>query len=207
MNLTDSEIRVLGCLIEKEMTTPDYYPMTVNGLQAACNQKSNRSPVVEYSENDVVRALDELREKGLARTVHGKGDRALKYRHVATEVLELTAPQAALLAVLLLRGPQTVGELRTRTGRYTDFDNLEQVVAELNTMQAAEEPLVEMMARRPGEKESRYRHVIGGTAEPEDPAVEAPVAEQDDRVALLEAEVETLRSRVTRMERELGLDG
>ena len=205
MNLTDNETRVLGCLIEKEMTTPDYYPMTVNSLQAACNQKSNRSPVVDYSESDVIGALDELRDKGLARTVHGKGDRALKYRHVAGEMLEVNAAQAALLAVLLLRGPQTVGELRTRTGRYTEFANLEAVAAELGAMETAEEPLVEMMVRRPGEKESRYRQLLGG---PEDEVivVQAEASDDGDRVAILEAELAALRDRVARMESELGLD-
>lgn len=206
MNLSELEIRVLGCLIEKEMTTPDYYPMTVNSLQAACNQKSNRAPVVDYSESDIVVALDELRDKGLARTVHGKGDRALKYRHVAAEILGLTPPQAALLAVLLLRGPQTVGELRTRTGRYTEFDNLDAVVAELRAMEGAEEPLVEMIPRRPGEKEPRYRHLMGVPSVEDEVTDAQPIAAQDDRVAMLEAELAMLRDRVARMERELGLN-
>ena len=205
MNLSDKETRVLGCLIEKEMTTPDYYPMTVNSLQAACNQKSNRAPVVDYSESDVIRALDELRAKGLARTVHGKGDRALKYRHVAGELLEVNASQAALLAVLLLRGPQTVGELRTRTGRYNEFANLEAVAAELSAMETAEEPLVEMMGRRPGEKESRYRQLLG-CLDDEAMILQAEASDDDDRVAILEAELAALRDRVARMESELGLD-
>jgi uncharacterized protein YceH (UPF0502 family) len=205
MRLSDSEIRVLGCLIEKEMTTPDYYPMTVNALQAACNQRSNRSPVVDYSESDVVDALDGLRELGLARTVHGKGDRALKYKHVATEVLELTSRQAALLAVLLLRGPQTVGELRTRTGRYAEFPSLEAVGVELQAMEVAEEPLVEMMVRRPGEKESRYHHLLGETFSEEIPFPAQPPTGADDRVTMLELELAALRDRVARMENELGL--
>ena len=189
------------------MTTPDYYPMTVNALQAACNQKSNRTPVVDYSETEVIDALDRLREQGLARTVHGKGDRALKYKHVATEILELTPPQAALLAVLLLRGPQTVGELRTRTGRYTEFPNLEAVGVELAAMEVAEEPLVEMMVRRPGEKESRYRHLLGETFAGETPVPSPPPSVEDDRVAMLELEVAALQDRVARMENELGLGG
>lgn len=205
MNLSEGEVRVLGCLIEKEMTTPDYYPMTVNSLQAACNQKSNRAPVVDYSESDVVKALDALRDKGLARTVHGKGDRTLKYKHVATEILELSSQQAALFAVLLLRGSQTVGELRTRTGRYTDFANLDQVAAELQSMGIAEEPLVEMMVRRPGEKESRYRHLMGQLVDVDDFVAAQVDDKDDDRVATLEYELATLRERVARMERELGL--
>lgn len=210
MQLSSKEIRVLGCLIEKEMTTPDYYPMTINSLLAACNQKSNRSPVVDYTEVEVVEAVDGLRELGLARTVHGKGDRALKYRHVATEVLELNGEQAAILAVLLLRGPQTVGEIRTRTGRYVEFDSLADVADQLLFLQEAETPLAEMLQRRPGEKESRYRHLLGG----EDSTERLPVAlEQDaaepgdaERVSLLESELASLRDRVARMERELGLD-
>ena len=211
MHLSSMEIRVLGCLIEKEMTTPDYYPMTVNALQAACNQKSNRSPVVDYTEVEVVQAVDGLREQGLARTVHGKGDRALKYRHVAAEVLDLSTEQAAVLAVLLLRGPQTVGEIRTRTGRYAEFASLAEVGDQLRTLQEAETPLVEMLRRRPGEKESRFRHLLGGdepadagTALPEPPA--GVVDDEIERVADLERELSSLRDRVARMERELGLD-
>ena len=204
MNLSDTQIRVLGCLIEKEMTTPDYYPMTVNGLQAACNQKSNRSPVVDYSETEVVAALDGLREQGLARTVHGKGDRALKYRHVATEVLELSPGQVALLAVLLLRGPQTVGELRTRTGRYVEFEGLDEVAVELDNLAADEEPLVEKLERRPGEKESRFRHLLGGARAVPDAE---PAAHHDDagRIADLEGELAELRARLSRIEHELGM--
>jgi hypothetical protein len=199
---------VLGCLIEKAMTTPDYYPMTVNSLASACNQKSNRAPVVEYSETEVVAAVDGLRQRGLARTVHGKGDRSLKYKHVVGEILEVTPRQSALLAVLLLRGAQTLGELRTRTGRYTDFVDLDDVADELAQLAAAEEPRVEMLARRPGEKESRYRHLLGEETRVEIPGV-LPVADEHDdegRVAELEAELAELRERVTRMERELGLD-
>ncbi|MEA2002146.1 MAG: YceH family protein [Actinomycetota bacterium] len=212
MDLSDRELRVLGCLIEKEMTTPDYYPMTANALLAACNQKSNRSPVVEYSETEVVEAVDRLRERGLARTVHGKGDRALKYRHVAPDILKVSARQVALLAVLMLRGPQTLGELRTRTGRYAEFADLDEVNAELAALAAAEEPRVEQLARRPGEKESRYRHLLGG----EDPADRDEISVADDvagdgvadadRVGELESELAELRERVARMERELGLD-
>ncbi|MCP4304059.1 MAG: DUF480 domain-containing protein [bacterium] len=208
MKLTDHEARVLGCLVEKEMTTPDYYPMTVNSLAGACNQKSNRSPVVEYTETEVVTAVDGLRHHGMARTVHGKGDRSLKYKHVVGEILEVTPRQAALLAVLLLRGDQTVGELRTRTGRYTEFADLDDVAAELAELAAAEEPKVEMLQRRPGEKESRYRHLLGEETAAQEMAA-APPAETDDdagRVAELEAELAQLRDRVTRMERELGLD-
>ena len=210
MDLTDIELRVLGCLIEKEMTTPDYYPMTINSLQAASNQKSNRAPVVDYSETEVVAAVDLLRERGLARTVHGKGDRALKYKHVAGETLEISPRQAALLAIMLLRGPQTLGELRSRTGRYTEFAGLAEVASELDAMAGAEEPTVAMLERRPGEKESRYRHLLGGADGAVDtlPARQAPDLAGGDaeRVAELERELADLRARVARMETELGLD-
>ena len=210
MNLTDAQQRVLGCLIEKEMTTPDYYPMTINGLAAACNQKSNRWPVVDYTEDEVLEAVDQLRELGLARTVHGKGDRALKYRHVVIEMLGVTARQAALLAVLMLRGPQTLGELRGRTGRYVEFSGLGEVAAELGMLGAAEEPTVEVLDRRPGEKESRYRHLLGPAilAPEEPPPSPASYSSRDDlsRVAGLEQELAVLQARVARMEHELGLD-
>ncbi len=215
MELTDRELRVLGCLIEKDMTTPDYYPMSLNSLVMACNQRSNREPVVDYSETEVLGAVDHLRNFGLARTVHGKGDRVLKYKHVAGEILEITPRQAALLAVLALRGPQTLGELRTRTGRYVEFDNLAEVEAELDALARAEEPRVERLERKPGEKESRYRQLLGDVesdpAGADEQSEMAPTVDLDrnadaGRVAELEAELGELRERVARMERELGLD-
>ncbi len=212
MDLSDRELRVLGCLVEKEMTTPEYYPMTVNALVIACNQKSNRSPVVEFSETEVIEAVDQLRERGLARTVHGKGDRALKYRNVVVDILKVSPRQAALLAVLMLRGPQTLGELRSRPGRYVEFADLNDVSAELAALAAAEEPRTEQLDRKPGEKESRYRHLLGGGVLAE--FQEGPssfdadgdnVADVDD-VAQLEIELTELRERVARIERELGLE-
>jgi uncharacterized protein YceH (UPF0502 family) len=196
---------VLGCLIEKEMTTPDYYPMTSNALLAACNQRSSRFPVVDYSETEVVAAVDSLRERGLARTVHGKGDRALKYKHVAVEILEINPRQAALLAVLLLRGPQTLGELRSRTGRYTDFSGLDEVAAELDSLADRDEPLAQMLARRPGEKEPRYQQLLGG-AVPESPSeLAAPADAGSAPENELAAELAALQERVARIEQELGL--
>lgn len=206
MDLTDIELRVLGCLIEKEMTTPDYYPMTLNSLGAACNQKSNRTPVVELTETEVIDALDGLRERGLARTVHGKGDRALKYKHVAPEILEVTVPQVALLAVLMLRGAQTLGELRSRTSRYVEFADLDEVATELAALAAAEVPRVERLERRPGEKEARYRHRLGGVVADLRREEVLPDVEDLHRIGELEAELDELRRRVARMESELGLD-
>ena len=204
MELTQPEQRVLGCLIEKEMTTPDYYPMSLNSIVMACNQRSNRDPVVDYTESEVQSTLDALRERGLARTVHGKGDRVLKYKHVAGDALELTAAQKALLAVLLLRGPQTAGELRTRTGRYCEFGALDEVVDELGALADREEPLAERLERRPGEKESRYTHLLGTPSENLEPVT--PPQPEADRIEQLETELTELRARVARMESELGLD-
>lgn len=201
MELTDQELRVLGCLIEKEMTTPDYYPMSLNSIVAACNQRSNREPVVDYPETEVLEAVDQLRDRGLARTVHGKGVRVLKYRHVVPEALEVDAAQAALLAVLMLRGPQTLGELRTRSGRYLEFADLDEVADVLGRLNNAEEPLAERLERRPGEKESRYRHLLGGSPEP----FSSAPTEDPTRIEELEAELTALRERVARMEHELGL--
>ncbi len=206
MELTHQEHRVLGCLIEKEMTTPDYYPMSLNSLVAACNQRSSRDPVLDLSDGEVEEAVDRLRERGLARTVHGKGDRVLKYKHVAGDTLEISPHQTALLAVLLLRGAQTVGELRTRTGRYVEFGDLAAVADELAALQAAEEPLAERLERRPGEKEARYRHLLGGEVEAEAvPAVDDIQPPEADRVTELETELAALRRRVDQLESELGL--
>ena len=202
MELTDRELRVLGCLVEKEMTTPDYYPMSLNSIVAACNQRSNREPVVDYTEPEVLEAVDELRERGLARTVHGKGGRVLKYRHVVLDALEVDAAEAALLAVLMLRGPQTLGELRTRSGRYVEFADLDEVAAVLRRLNAAEEPLAERLERRPGEKEPRYRHLLGGSDESPPPAP----SREASRIEELEEELAALRLRVSRMEQELGLE-
>ena len=204
LNLSAPELRVLGCLIEKEMTTPDYYPMTLNALVAACNQKSNRDPVVDLTDTEVLDTVDSLRDRGLARTVHGKGDRALKYRHVVDEQLDVNQRQAAILAVLMLRGEQTLGELRSRTERYVEFDDLDDVADELAALAVLETPLAMRLERRPGEKEPRYRQLLGEVDESAPHDAPGP-ASGEDRISELEAELEELRARVARMERELGL--
>lgn len=200
MTLTEAEVRVLGCLVEKQMTTPDAYPMTLNALVAACNQRSNRNPVVDYDAATVDAAIEGLRRRGLARTVHGKGDRALKFRHVADEALHLAGPEVALLAVLMLRGPQTPGELRARSARYLRFGGIAEVEETLLGMTGGDEPRLERLERRPGEKEARFRHLLGSWDEA------APVAEEPrpvDRGAGLEAEIEQLRDAVARLEERL----
>ena len=206
IELTAEEARVVGCLIEKAVTTPQYYPLTLNALVTACNQSSNRSPVVSYDDATVQDALGTLRERGLTRIVYSTSNRATKYRHVLDEQLELDAQELAVLDVLLLRGPQTVGELRTRTERLAEFANLGEVESTLNRMAGRDEPLVVRLDRQPGQKEARYAHLLSG--EPVVPeggfsdAAAPPNGPRADRMAALEAEVAELRTEVARL-REL----
>ncbi len=163
--LTPEEARVVGALAEKQLTTPQYYPLTLNALVNACNQTSNRNPVVAYDEATVERALHGLRDKRLARTVLSPGNRAPKYRHLLDEALALVPEELAVLTVLLLRGPQTVGELRTRSERMYPFASLEEVEAALERLATRhEEPLVERLERQPGQKEARYTHLLAARA-------------------------------------------
>ena len=161
MLLTAEEARVLGSLVEKELTTPDQYPLTIKSLLAACNQASNRDPVVEYDESTVMAALDSLKAQRLIRFVlpsHGRT--AVRYRHVLNEALGLDARQGALLAVLALRGPQTVGELRARTERMASFDGLDEVDHELRFLAAVADPLTMSLGRRLGQKEERWTSLL-----------------------------------------------
>ncbi len=196
--LTPEETRVLGCLIEKQITTPEYYPLTLNALTNACNQKSNRDPVVTYDEMIVVRALDALREKKWARMVSMAESRVAKYRQVFTDTANLTEQGLGLLCVLMLRGPQTVGELRTRTERLCTFNSLEEVEKVLQQLMEREpEPLVALLPRQVGFKEPRYAHLLAGELSEEALTnIAAPPPARSsaaDRVALLEAEIESLR--------------
>ncbi|MGZ8754571.1 MAG: YceH family protein [Acidimicrobiia bacterium] len=163
------EARVLGCLIEKSMTTPEYYPMTVNALIAACNQRTNREPVVEFDESTVVEALASLDRRGLIGVTRVPGGRALKYAHHAGEALRVDNEQATLLAVLLLRGPQTAAQVRARTERYATFASVQAVEERLGDLMRRDTPLVDRMPREPGRKENRYRCLLveaGETAAP-----------------------------------------
>lgn len=199
--LNPVEVRVLGALIEKEITTPEYYPLTLNGLTTACNQKSNRDPVVSLEEKAVVRALESLREKGLARQVSGVDMRVPKHYHLFDEKMGLTRPQVAALCVLMLRGPQTVGEIRGRSGRLYEFAGLEEVERVLVELaERTEGALVVQLARQPGRKESRYAHVLMGEPEEEDAQTEGPVdaaalevRAENERIAALEEQVKALR--------------
>ena len=163
MVLNEVEVRLLGALIEKQITTPEYYPLTLNALTAACNQKNNRNPVTAYTEVEVEQALDSLREKNLAYVFHGSTSRVPKYKHVAPEVLQLTPPELAAMCVLMLSGAQTSGEIRTRGSRLYEFSGLEEVDETLHSLSAREsEPLVTRLPRQAGQKESRFAHLLSG---------------------------------------------
>ena len=192
--LTDTEVRVLGSLMEKSMTTPEYYPLSLNGLTNACNQKSNRDPVTALDETTVVRALDNLREKQLV--VLSASSRVPKYAEVFVDTRKLVKREAALLMVLMLRGPQTVGELRGRTERVYSFEDLAEVEATLDEL--AESGYVTKLPRMAGRKESRYAHLLSGdvVAEAEPPKPERAaivVRRENEKIAALEEELQKLR--------------
>jgi uncharacterized protein len=193
------EIRVLGCLIEKQRTTPDAYPLSLNSLRLACNQATNREPVVAYEEREIKAALDRMSNRGWTRFASGASSRALKYRHLLDEALQRSGPELSLLGVLMLRGPQTVGELKQRTERLHRFESIAEVVETLDALSQRE--LVERLERRPGQKEERWVQLLGGVteyaaAEPEYAAAEpespVPQPRGDDRVAEIEARLERL---------------
>jgi uncharacterized protein YceH (UPF0502 family) len=187
------EIRVLGCLIEKQRTTPDAYPLSLNSLRLACNQATNRDPVVAYEEREIKAALDRMSNRGWTRFASGASSRALKYRHLLDEALQLSGPEVSLLGVLMLRGPQTVGELKQRCERLHRFESIAEVTETLDALSQRE--LVERLERRPGQKEERWVQLLGGATEevaaPELRA-EEPQPRGDDRVAELETRLERL---------------
>lgn len=204
MELTSEEGRVLGCLVEKQLTTPQLYPLTDNALIAACNQTSNRDPVVTYDLSTVRLTARSLREKGLARMVHRSGERSEKHHHLLDTSLGLSAGQVALLAVLFLRGPQTPAELRARSERMHPFDTVPQVQEVLDGLADRDDPLVARLDRQPGRKEARYGQLLAGggqaQAAPSPDQTEAPVgltlAGLSREVDLLRAEVARLRTQV-----------
>ncbi|MBT1073174.1 YceH family protein [Pelotalea chapellei] len=203
------EARVLGCLIEKEMTTPEYYPLSLNALTNACNQKSNREPVMALEEVAVVRALDGLRFKQLA-VLSADGGRVPKYRHILSEKLQLVPAELAPLCELLVRGPQTVGELRGRCERMHAFADASAVEDVLTELMDREQPMITRLARQPGRKECRYAHLLCGPADVADedhtPAPEAArvrVMAENERIARLEEEVAALREEVAGLSRSM----
>src|SRR5437660_8809967 len=172
--LNEIEVRVLGSLIEKQITTPEYYPLTVNALVAACNQKNNRNLVTSYSESEVDDALYTLRDKNLAYVFHGSTSRVPKFKHVAPEILQLNPAELAVMCVLMLSGPQTAGEIRTRGSRLYEFKGLEEVDEILRTLSTRDEPLVTKLPRHPGQKESRFAQLLTGAVQSEEIAPEPP---------------------------------
>ena len=209
--MSDVEVRVLGALIEKDMTTPEYYPLSLNALVNACNQKSNRSPVVGYDEPTVARVIESLREKKLALVLTGRDHRVPKYRHWAWETLGLGHREMAILCVLMLRGPQTLGELKDRTERMYNFDDLASVEVCLDHLTERQpEPLVTKLARQPGAREPRYAHLLSGEVRPSEPDAQpapvqmlAPQGASADRMAKLQSDIDELRSEVLELKEQL----
>jgi uncharacterized protein YceH (UPF0502 family) len=209
--LTDVEVRILGSLLEKEVTTPDYYPLSLNALLAACNQTTSREPVMRLDEDALVPATVALRRRGLLRQIQPVGSRVTKFEHLMGEEMRLGRRELAPLGVLMLRGPQTLGELYARTERLEPFADLADLEGVLESLMTREpEPLVARLPRRPGQKELRYAHLLGGepvqsdapAAAEERPAPTRRAGGDDDRVAALERTVEALRAEVAAVRAE-----
>lgn len=202
--LTDADVRVLGALIEKELTTPEQYPLSLNALTNACNQSSNRDPVVQYDEATVKSAVDRLRKYSLVRSIQRADARVMKYMHLMDEAMGLERREIAAMCVLMLRGPQTVGEIRTRGARLFEFPSLDDVEATLNRLIArSPSPLVSRLPRQPGQKEARYVHLLSGMSDARHEA-QVDVPAESDRFADLESIVESLRREVADLRSELG---
>lgn len=203
--LNDVEIRVLGSLVEKQLTTPEYYPLTLNSLTAACNQKNNRNPVVHYDEQTVAAALESLREKNLVYVFYGSTSRVPKYKHVMPEVLHLTPPQVAIMCVLMLRGTQTPGELRGNGSRMYEFSRLDEVEETLSSLISHDtEPFVVRLPRQPGQKEVRFAHLLSGEPDLESFKVADSSPELTVRRGSSER-IDKLEEQVEHLMKELGL--
>ncbi len=209
--LSQEEIRVLGCLLEKSKTTPEYYPMTINSLQAACNQKTSRKPVVTYDENTIINTLDGLKRRGLVSTVVGGGSRVTKYKHNIAIQYPLVPAELAALCLLFLRGPLTAGEINSNSGRLYEFETLDEVQELLNKLAEDETPYVRLLAKRPGQKEARYIHLFSEFDEEDYEASATAVSTGsstqvqalEERVATLETELATLREEFNKLMAEL----
>ena len=199
--LSQEQIRVLGSLLEKSKTTPEYYPMTLNSLQAACNQKSSRKPVVTYDENTIITTLDSLKKIGLISTVVGGGSRVTKYKHNIAIQYPLVPSELAVLCLLFLRGPLTAGEINSNSGRLYEFDDIEEVQQTLNKLSNEENPYIKLLSKKPGQKEARYIHLFSDFDEEEYenqiPSTSSASSPQltilEDRVAELENQLSKLR--------------
>ena len=192
--INETEARILGCLVEKQLTTPEYYPLTLNALMAACNQKSNRDPVMSLTEGEITAAIDILRDKNLVYLFYGSTSRTVKYKHMLPQVFELDAAATAVMTLLLLRGPQTAGEIRGRSDRLHEFGGIGEVQETLDELARRQDPLVVKLERMPGQKEARYAHLLSGEIDTEAIAarVERPAGGSNERLEKLEQEVERL---------------
>lgn len=208
--LNEEELRVLGSLLEKSKTTPEYYPMTLNGLQSACNQKTSRKPVVNYDENTIIVALDSLRKKGLISTVVGGGSRVTKYKHNLAIQYPLLPQELAVLCLLILRGPLTAGEINSNSGRLYDFESLDEVQELLEKLSDSEQPFVKFLPKRPGQKEIRFVHLLGDFNEedyedysstPSDRP--SKVNELEERITALEEKLDNLQTAFDKLMQEL----
>lgn len=206
--LEPEELRVLGSLMEKSKTTPDYYPMTINSLTLACNQKTSRKPVVNYDEDTVAQALNTLKRRGLISTATGGSIRSVKYKHNFAIVFPVLPKEVAIICLLMLRGPQTPGELNTNSGRLYEFESIDEVQEVLERLSSTELPFIVQLPRRPGQKEVRYAHLLSGTPEfnEEDFAEDTPVrgnSALEARVTKLETELAELREAFDKLMKEL----
>jgi uncharacterized protein YceH (UPF0502 family) len=203
--LTDIEARILGSLVEKQLTTPEYYPLTLNSLITACNQKNNRDPVVSYDEATVSRALEDLRDRNLVYVFYGSTSRVPKYKHMLPSFYELEPAQVALVSVMMLRGPQTLGELRERSGRLHQFENLGEVRETLDKLMRRDEPVIAKLPPQPGQKEARFAHLLSGEINIEELAAASASARMsrspvdNDRTSALEARVASLENEMAQM--------
>lgn len=199
LTLNDTEVRVLASLVEKQLTTPEYYPLTLNALIAACNQKSNREPVVSFDESSVNETLETLREKNLVYVFYGSNSRVVKYKHMFPNVYELSPAEVAVMDILMLRGPQTVGEIRGRTDRLHEFNSLGDVQETLDSLARRDEPLVVRLERQAGQKDHRYAHLLSGeipSANLSEESSERQARTHDDRLSRLEDDVRSLRAEI-----------
>jgi len=205
--LNPAEARVLGALVEKDITTPDYYPLSLNALINACNQKNNREPVTNFDEETVRLALRNLSDKRLAGPASGADGRVTKYEHRMQEVFNFTRQETALICVLLLRGPQTPGELRGRTERMYQFEHLDDVLSGLQQLMRREPPLAKALGRRPGTKEIRYAHLLSGDVEAWEPPAETASfsagSVDAERIIQLEEQVTALRNEVAELKQQM----
>lgn len=200
--LKKEEVRIIGSLIEKSRATPEYYPMTINGLKNACNQKSSRNPVVDYDEDTVIEVLGHLRTKGLVGTMTGGGSRATKYKHNLSVHFSLDPADLAVLCLLMLRGPLTAGEINSNSGRLYDFDNLDEVIRILEELSVSEPPFVRKLARKSGQKGERYIHLFTPFDEEAEESTSSSTSSSNAAAKALEERVENLESQLAQLREE-----